>query len=268
MVNVIYKITCGNERLYIGSAKNAAKRRRQHLNSLRNNTHHNDHLQRAFNKYGEPAYLFEIIEEVADTDAILEREQYWIDSFPRSQLFNLCPVAGSPIGRPIKQSTRDKLSRSGKLRPPISDETRRLISESKRGERNYSWGKHPSEETRRKLSESRKGERHYMYGKKMPDSTKAKLSFLNSGERNPNYGKTRTPAQLQDMSESRGKPVVQLDKITGEEIAVWRCASDAGYTLGISRSDIGAVCNARTFTNGAGRVFTHKTAGGYGWEFA
>jgi len=52
----IYKITCtANKRIYIGSAVNLLKRKRDHFNTLRRNNHCNLHMQRAWNKYGPDA---------------------------------------------------------------------------------------------------------------------------------------------------------------------------------------------------------------------
>ena len=58
-------------------------------------------------------------------------------------------------------------------------------------------GKTPSEETRRKISEAKKGENHPMYGKPLPEETKRKISEAQKGEKNHRYGKP---------SPNRGKP--------------------------------------------------------------
>src|SRR5229473_6154293 len=57
----IYKITCtANKRIYIGSAVNLRKRKNEHWNAFKRNQHHNRHLQRAWDKYGEQAFTFEV----------------------------------------------------------------------------------------------------------------------------------------------------------------------------------------------------------------
>lgn len=51
-----------NSKIYVGSTKIAFHTRKtKHLNSLRNNTHYNEHLQNAWNKYGEENFVFEIL---------------------------------------------------------------------------------------------------------------------------------------------------------------------------------------------------------------
>lgn len=65
------KITCCiyiiknivNNKLYIGCAIDFISRKWRHSTDLRNNKHHNIHLQRAWNEYGESNFSFEILEE-------------------------------------------------------------------------------------------------------------------------------------------------------------------------------------------------------------
>ena len=41
-----------NNKIYIGQSKNLLKRRKEHKKGLKFGTHHNDHLQKAYNNYG------------------------------------------------------------------------------------------------------------------------------------------------------------------------------------------------------------------------
>jgi hypothetical protein len=84
-----------------------------------------------------------------------------------------------------------------------SEETRKKLSEMKKGENNPNYGKKQSEETKRKLSESIKGENHYLYGKTHSKETKEKLSELNMGENNPNYGKPCSIETKRKISKGR-----------------------------------------------------------------
>lgn len=78
--------------MYIGQSKNIKKRWHDHLQNLRQGTHINRHMQSAFQKYGESAFSFSVIEE-CDTSLLNEREQYWIAQYqtfgPRG--YNLTP---------------------------------------------------------------------------------------------------------------------------------------------------------------------------------
>jgi group I intron endonuclease len=50
-----------NNHIYIGSAKNFKTRWNTHLCNLRKGKHHSSHLQKAFRKYGEENFIFEIL---------------------------------------------------------------------------------------------------------------------------------------------------------------------------------------------------------------
>lgn len=86
----IYKILCiENNKLYIGSAssinnspkKNGFYRRwHEHIYKLNANKHANRHLQSSWNKHGEDAFLFEII-ELCNPQECEERELYYINKF-------------------------------------------------------------------------------------------------------------------------------------------------------------------------------------------
>lgn len=77
----IYKITnLLNDKVYIGQSVDIEKRWSVHKAELKNNYHHNIHLQNAWNKYGEKNFKFSIIEE-CDVDQLNQREIYWISKF-------------------------------------------------------------------------------------------------------------------------------------------------------------------------------------------
>lgn len=77
----IYKIhNIYTNDFYIGSTINFKNRFKQHKSKLKYNNHFNNHLQRAFSKYGEENFKFEIIEECIPEKCI-EREQWYLDNF-------------------------------------------------------------------------------------------------------------------------------------------------------------------------------------------
>src|SRR5260221_829444 len=111
-----------NGKFYLGSALNLAKRRREHLHGLRHNVHHSITLQRAFNKYGEQAFKFEVVELVLAA-FLLIREQIWLDKFrPFDPAigYNINCVAGSRFGMEVSPETKEKLRQAnlGKKQSP------------------------------------------------------------------------------------------------------------------------------------------------------
>lgn len=70
-----------NGKKYIGSSKSVNYRWNQsHRNELRKNQHCNNHLQNAWNKYGEAGFEFQVIEE-CNEEKLLEREGHWIEHY-------------------------------------------------------------------------------------------------------------------------------------------------------------------------------------------
>lgn len=82
MKSGIYKITnLKNGKFYIGSSKDIERRWWEHKNELNKNSHINKKLQNSWNFYGKDNFKFEIIEELKDKKLLLEREQYYLDTF-------------------------------------------------------------------------------------------------------------------------------------------------------------------------------------------
>ena len=76
----VYKITNKvNGKIYIGSSNNIENRWHQHKLQLRDGIHTNQHLQHAWNLYGEDNFMFEVIEECAP-EIQFEREQYYLNT--------------------------------------------------------------------------------------------------------------------------------------------------------------------------------------------
>lgn len=77
----IYQITnLVNFKQYIGSSKKLRSRKNSHFADLRKNSHHNQHLQNAWNKYGEDNFKFIILEEIlSDLQLLRKAEQEWIN---------------------------------------------------------------------------------------------------------------------------------------------------------------------------------------------
>lgn len=104
---------------YIGSSTDIKERWRRHNKDLRKGKHHSIILQRAWNKYGEAAFIFEIIEYC--TENVLDREQFYLDTeFP---MYNINKEATSSKGRIMPEEERIKrraYALAHNIKPPAS----------------------------------------------------------------------------------------------------------------------------------------------------
>lgn len=236
-IYVILHVKSG--KIYLGQAQNIRARWRCHRSDLKLGKHGNRHLQAAWNKYGEKAFQFKILERCS-IDQLDEREQHYLDVYiPKGICYNIAIDATVPwrgrhlsdahklqisethkgkfvsektrqklreinTGRKHSPETLQKLSEAHKgSRTPLSDETRRKISESEKG-------KIVSEETRRKLSESHKGKIPWNKGK-------FKKKSINKGDEN-----MPTPLfvirALQEVMDSGLTDLLDRDAV---EMTVW-----------------------------------------------
>ena len=79
-------------KIYVGQSKKFKYRKWSHKSKLKANKHHNDHLQHAYNKYGEDKFIFIILEKDIPTDILTARELHWINqkgSLNRDKGYNL-----------------------------------------------------------------------------------------------------------------------------------------------------------------------------------
>jgi group I intron endonuclease len=111
----IYKITnIINGKIYIGSTKTSFKKRyTEHIYDLNTNTHCNEHLQNAFDKYGSGNFTFEILEIIEDKSQIIPKEQYYLDlyqSYNSKIGYNILKNAFSSEGFKHSEETKNYLS--------------------------------------------------------------------------------------------------------------------------------------------------------------
>lgn len=168
----IYKIiNVVNNKFYVGSAVNFSRRKTRHFSELRTGKHNNRYLQAAWNKYGEAAFVFVIVEEVQDKQVLLEVENRWLkEHVGKEYCYNLGIDATAPM-----------LGVGGELSP--------------------TWGYRHTKETLKKIGaaskirtqsdEEKAKRRATMKGHEVPLATRAKISATLSGEGNYWYGKKR-----------------------------------------------------------------------------
>ncbi len=182
----IYRITCAvTGKIYIGSAVNLRRRWIDHRKHLRNNTHDNEKLQRAWNKYGGDAFTFEIIEFVLIPELLTTREQYWLDKVKPfgNKGLNMAKIAGSSLGIKRSPETREKLSalKRGKPGKTHTPEERERIRQRMRGN-THMIGKKFSPEHRAKISTALIGNKINL-GRKLSSEHRAKIGAANLGKK-------------------------------------------------------------------------------------
>ncbi|HDZ37886.1 MAG TPA: hypothetical protein ENH62_06325 [Marinobacter sp.] len=149
-----------NGNRYVGQASDVEHRWGDHKWCLSSNRHENEHLQRAYNKYGVDFFVYILLEEVEDLEMLTEREQHWMDLHDRNVLYNMCPAAGSTLGY------------------KHSEEAKKKMSIARMGEKNHNYGKKPSAECRKKISIAKTG-------KKLSEEHKKKVSLAQLGDKHP-----------------------------------------------------------------------------------
>lgn len=254
-----------NGNVYIGQAVDIYERWKEHVSLLRRGKHVNNHLQRAWNKYGEDNFEFNIVEE-CDENVLNDREIYWVaeyDSYYNG--YNQTLGGGGVRGFKHDEETKQIISESlkgenapwyGKQR---SEETKVKIGQASKDrwsnpENHPMYGKHHTEESKEKMSESHKG-------KTLTDEHKKKLSKANSGENNPMYG-------IRLWGEDN--PNFGNHKLAGENNPRCRAvycyelneyfwgAKDAANKYGLSKTGITECCRHRQQTCGKHPVTGEK----------
>lgn len=125
----IYKInnkTTG--KIYIGSAIDFTKRKKQHIYHLNKGTHHSKHLQSAWNKYGEADFDFEVIVKCV-TEYLIKLEQWFIDNLKPEYNMTLMAGKSTNLGRKFTAEHIEKISAShrGKV---LSEDHKQTLSDA------------------------------------------------------------------------------------------------------------------------------------------
>lgn len=251
----IYKITnLSNNKVYIGQSDRLNEREREHFYRLGRNEHHNDHLQKSYNKHGKSNFIFEEIEITDDLD---NREIYWINEY-------------GGINSNLNYNMKDPLTMQW------SDYIKVKQSKSTTGKNNSNYGRKWTQEQKNDLSLKRKGitlenrigkdkadlakekMSKSQIGRKHPEEVKNKIRKANVGDKNPAYGMGER--QIGDKNPMWGKanknrkPVQQYTKdgVFVKEFEYLAQVLDDGFHIG----NVGSVCNGKL-----------KSAGGFVWKF-
>lgn len=163
---IIYKATNQiNGKIYIGQTVNSLNRRKIVHRSQSNRP--NNYFHNAIRKYGIDCFYWQVICICPDLDSLNEREQYYIAFYD---------LMNRDIGYNMKEGGFNYL---------LSDEIKKKISETKKGQKGH---KHTAE-TIEQMRKSKLGKNNPAYGKPMSDEQKNKIRNSTIGNKNHFYGK-------------------------------------------------------------------------------
>ena len=198
-----------NGKIYVGSSRRIVTRWREHKHALKHGKH-TPILQRSWNKHGEIAFSFEILEEVTEINNLCVREQFWIDKLEaanETRGFNIFPIAGGGA-RGYKYSAEAREKMKEKRHSP---ETCAKMSASQKGKKH-------SEETRAKLSVSRRkrttsdATRAKMSaswkGRKVSPETRVKMSVAQKGKKLSEEGRAKLRAYHAKRRQTLAKEII------------------------------------------------------------
>ena len=211
-------------------------------------------------------YLGEVYEECKDNIVLMklfcdtiDKKEYTYKSYERSEetkrkngdanrgtkngMYGKCGEKHHFFGKHHSDESKKKMSEShkGQIPPnkgkPMSEETKKKISESLKGKPSPNKGKHLSEEHKKKLSEAESGEKHHMFGKHLSEETKKKISESLKGKPSPNKGKHLSEETKKKISEAnKGRKmseetieknrIAHLGKVSKKKIKVIQFSTD------------------------------------------
>ena len=210
-----------SEKWYIGQTIDEEGRFKRHMDYAINKKD-DTYFHRALRKYGLENFVYCVLEDNILRENLNLKEIEWIEYY--DSFYN-----------------GYNLTTGGDSKRIISEETKRKLSESHKGQHGYWNGKHLSEETKIKLSESHKGligEKNPFHGKHHSEETKIKLSESHKGIPSPNRRK------------------VSKYDLNGNFIKKYDCIKDA-IKENPKCSNISKVC-----------IGERKQAGGFIWKYA
>jgi group I intron endonuclease len=218
-----------NGKCYYGSSKQIEKRLKTHKRELKNNIHINCILQRAWNKYGENNFLFEIVEE-CDENILLEVEQKYLDSQPEYNIGIKSSGGDNLTKNPNKDKIVKKMTESVKRRYNTMTDEEKKEKYSQPMETNPNWKGGISisncEVCNKKISQNAKRCMEH-------------IEYERNGIDNPFFGKQHSEETKKKISEKR------LGKYSGEQnipIVIddveYRSAAEASKLLNIPMTTI------------------------------
>lgn len=235
-----------NHKRYIGQSIDVYQRWKTHRYLLNKNKHDNDYLQKAWNKYGEDNFIFNILEQ-CERNELGKIETKYIKMYQTlNEDYGYNLQSGGVTKYFLSDATKQKISQAlvgkmaGEKNPrygkPLSEEVKEKISKAntnpseatRQKMREARLGTKASEETKKKMSEQRIGKPRAPHNEdtKRLMSELAKERFKKPTD-NPFYGKNHTEESKQRMSEKHKKDNLSKETlIKMSESAKARCTEE------------------------------------------
>jgi len=221
----IYAIIVNEWKMYIGHAINLYNRENQHFSDLQLNKHFNNHLQKAFNKYGSEAFRWEVLEYCEEKD-LTEREQYYMDKYNVTN-----PFCGYNISREAKRSIpseegRKRIGEANRIINTGRKLPREQVEKMNKTRREKGLNK-KTEEVKKKISQT-------LMNHKVSKETRKRIGIKSIG-RKANLGKKWTEEQRKNQSRlKQGKICLNRRKYI-ENLPQWLKLKEEG----LNYSEIG-----------------------------
>lgn len=147
-----------NNKRYIGSSKRIEGRWKDHKSDLKNKKHHSIHLQRAWDKYGDRNFEFNVLIYCSESDLSFYEKQLMdnYDALNYKKGYNENPYVGRPLARSgkdhhswvsKKEISCEKCGKLYQIKPYQQDGTKfcsrtcfqKWMSEDKSGKNSHAW---------------------------------------------------------------------------------------------------------------------------------
>ena len=175
---IIYKATSPSGKIYIGKTTvGLEKRKYYHFKRAENN---HCKISNAINKYGD-LLVWEVLYDNVPLGLLNVTEQWTIAQYDSFNSGYNGTLGGDGISD-MSEEIRNKIAQS-RIGKKASPETRKKLSESRKGNKNSFYGKTHSEEVRIQLSERQLGDKNHNYGKSPSLVTRKKLSEAHRGKK-------------------------------------------------------------------------------------
>ena len=188
----VYMHTSPSGKVYIGITSRDPEKRWENGKGYlrkRNGEYTQPAIARAIIKYGWENFKHEILFENLTQEEAEFQEQRLVELYRSTQY---------EFGYNIKEG--------GGVTGKFSEESRRRMSENRKGENNCRFGTRHSEETKQKIRESKLGDKNPMYGTSWSEERREQMRERMSGVNSPNYGKPLSEETKRKLSEShKGK---------------------------------------------------------------